>query len=654
MFQELKAHLRYRLDDVFSRSSLSHFVLLVLLSLIVVLIGMTAYFFGLFSPQNNEVAGIETRIDRGFWDSLWWSLKHLIDPGFFEENYGATVPVAVISLLIAIMGMVIFGILIGFISTSMETRLAALQQGNSPVKESGHTLILGWSNKVVLILRLLVRSREGLRVVILGRPGVAQMQETLRAAGILGLPVKLILRSGSPSNILELKRVAFDQAASIIVLAGWTPDSDASGRDVEAIKTTMLLSSFSDWGGTRPVLVSEINRKQNADIARIAGGNEISVVSSSEVISKVIVQAARQKGLSHVYSEILSAGGNSIRVTHEPACVGKRFGDIQYGFRTAIPIGISWRQESNGVVRYAAGLNPEPDYTIDADDQLVLLSASARVPYDAGVEPYISAIAHAEKYHKPPLNRILVLGFNDNVHDILSEFDGHITPGSQVHVVSNFRDDEARQHLDRYATRSLRNVEIRFSRGDTVSAGFLRSLDVSSYDCVITLADESNDDDPDARSIMVLLLLSDILSTTPRAEPVHVVSEIHDPRDRELVARTAAQEIIVSPEIVSMQLSQISQQPVLESIYRELLSAGGNEICLKPASRYVELHRPCSFNDLQFSAQTMMETALGVRVPGLSGSGASGHGVRLNPGREERWQFGPEDSVVVLAQEIYD
>lgn len=653
MFQELKAHLRYRLDDVFSRSSLSHFVLLVLLSLVVVLVGMSAYFFGLFSPQNAEVSGIESKIDRGLWDSFWWSLKHLIDPGFFEENYGATLPVAAMSLLIAIMGMVIFGILIGFISTSMETRLAALKQGNSPVKETGHTLILGWSNKVVQILRLLGRTNSGSRVVILGRPEITDMQETLRSAGIPGPPLKLILRSGSPSNLLELKRVAFEHASSIIVLAGWTRDADASGRDVEAIKTAMLLSSFPDWAETKPVLVAEVNRKQNADIARIAGRNQISVVSSSEVIGKIIVQAARQKGLSYVYSEILSTDGNSIRVKHEPSCIGKRFGDIQFGFSGAIPVGISWREEADGAMRYAAGLNPEPDYVIDADDQLVLLCGADSTRYDAAAKPHVSKIARTDKYYKAPLNRILLLGFNDNVHDILREFDGHVVPGSHIHVVSNFDDEEVRRRLDRYATRSYRNIEVSFSVGDTVSVDFLRSLEVAAYDCIITLADESNDDDPDARSIMVLLLLGDILKSAPRGR-VHVVSEIHDPRDRELVARTAAQEIIVSPEIVSMQLTQISQQPVLESIYRELLSAGGTEICLKPASRYVEPGVPCSFRDLQYSAQAMMETALGVRLAIPPGGGAGGHGVILNPGRSETWRFGADDRVVVLAQEIYD
>lgn len=151
---------------------------------------------------------------------------------------------------------------------------------------------------------------------------------------------------------------------------------------------------------------------------------------------------------------------------------------------------------------------------------------------------------------------------------------------------------------------------------------------------------------------MLLLLLSDIIASSPGSSPINVVSEIHDPGNRELVARTAAQEIIVSPEIISMQLSQISQQPVLESIYQELLSAGGIEICIKPASRYVELHEPCGFVDVQLAAQGRMEVAIGVRV--RDSSAAFPAAVQLNPRRDIRWKFGPNDSVVVLAQEIYD
>src|SRR5690606_30729975 len=198
--------------------------------------------------------------------------------------------------------------------------------------------------------------------------------------------------------------------------------------------------------------------------------------------------------------------------------------------------------------------------------------------YDAKLKPPASVAAPTEGYRKAPLNRILVLGFNDNVQDILSEFDGHVSAGSQIDLISNFEDEEARQRLEQNLAKPFRNIKVGFRHGNTISAAFLRSLDVLSYDCIITLADESNEDDPDARSIMLLLLLSDIITSDPDSSRINVVSEIHDPANRELVARTAAQEVIVSPEIISMQLSQISQQPVLESIYHELLSAGGIEI----------------------------------------------------------------------------
>ena len=92
LLQEWKARLRYRLDDLFARSSVSQFLLLVLLSVIVVLIGMTTWFFGLFAPENDGVEGIGDRIDRGPVDALWWSLKHLIDPGVFGEGVQMLTP----------------------------------------------------------------------------------------------------------------------------------------------------------------------------------------------------------------------------------------------------------------------------------------------------------------------------------------------------------------------------------------------------------------------------------------------------------------------------------------------------------------------------------------------------------------------------------
>ena len=48
---------------------------------LVILVGMNAYFFGLFSSDALEAEGIDNIFGGGFFDTLWWSMKHLLDPG---------------------------------------------------------------------------------------------------------------------------------------------------------------------------------------------------------------------------------------------------------------------------------------------------------------------------------------------------------------------------------------------------------------------------------------------------------------------------------------------------------------------------------------------------------------------------------------------
>jgi hypothetical protein len=99
--------------------------------------------------------------------------------------------------------------------------------------------------------------------------------------------------------------------------------------------------------------------------------------------------------------------------------------------------------------------------------------------------------------------------------------------------------------------------------------------------------------------------------------------------------------------VVSAQLAQVSLQEVLSPIYRELLSAGGVEISLRPASLYVELGQDYQFNGIIYAAQQRMEIALGFFLSRNNGE------VILNPRRDMVWSFGEDDQIVVLAQQIY-
>jgi hypothetical protein len=104
-------------------------------------------------------------------------------------------------------------------------------------------------------------------------------------------------------------------------------------------------------------------------------------------------------------------------------------------------------------------------------------------------------------------------------------------------------------------------------------------------------------------------------------------------------------DIVVSSDVISAQLAQISQQTVLGSIYRELLGAGGVEISLRAAHEYIQPDTPCRFEDLIFAAQQHSEIALGVYL--------AEDRMLLNPPRDEQWQLGRNDRLIVLAQQLY-
>lgn len=636
--KELSQRIRYLVDRAFAREFAGQLMLFLILVILFTLIGMTATFFGLFAPENADVRGIRRGIDGGFWDSLWWSMQHVLSLRTLERMYGASGPILAYTVTLSIVGLAVFGILVSLINNTMRSRIEKLKKGETVVKERGHVLILGWNNKVFAVLQQLARREPGLKVVILAPVRSEEMQDKLRVAGIPQEPVTVILRSGISSNRRELERVAIDRASSVIILS--TDDDDS-----EAIKTLVLLASWNQWKGAPPTLTAEISLEENYELANIAARGRLFVISSGRVISKMIVQTIRNPGLAAVYHELFSTSGSGIHVEHMPACAEETLGDIAYGFTNAIPIGLTWEEEREGTTYHAAGLNPGSDYDVAEDESLVLLARQLPVRYDKSAEEYESSVFHDGGTRSSSQRRVLIIGWTGLLFEVLKELNAHVLAGTQVTVLSGIKPEDAVKKVETKLPSGLDHLEIDFRQGDAIEQSAYDDIDLESYQSLVVLADEGDKrSDVDTRTLRILLRLDNIGGESG-ARP-HTVVELHDENNRDLLAGLGVGDIIVSPDVISAQLAQIARSAILGPIYRELLSAGGVEISIRPASHYVELGVACRFDDLLYAAAQKMEIALGVR------SQATGE-IRLNPARDAAWHFDDAHQVVVLAQQVY-
>jgi len=259
----------YQFDKFFMRGVSAQSALMLVLLIGLILLGPLALPLGMYSPENKDVASIGHKYGEGFWDAVWWSTVHIIGPSDVSLDYGANTSVLVLALVLSMLSLVFFGGVVGLVSAGIERKLDKLAQGNSPVIESGHLLILGWNDKIFSILDLFEDHHKRLTIVILSGHTIADMREKMRSERGLIRRVHPILRSGSPTNLTELERVAFREAYSIIVLADESNSNSDEGEDIGTIKTLMLLASNMPGVDPRPKMVAEIRRPENLDVARL-------------------------------------------------------------------------------------------------------------------------------------------------------------------------------------------------------------------------------------------------------------------------------------------------------------------------------------------------------------------------------------------------
>jgi voltage-gated potassium channel Kch len=617
---------RYFFDNTMSRGPAALIGWLALLSAVVILL-VAAFVW---------TVGIAAEATLG--DQMWAYLMHAL--GDYDPMSDARWSFRLSTLIVTLTGIFVMSTLIGVLTAGIEGKLEDLRKGRSRVIESGHTVILGWSPQVFNIVSELVIANESLPkscIAILGDRDKVEMEDELRdKVGGTG-HTRIVCRTGSPVDMDDLDLVSLQTARSIIVLAPEGDDPDAS-----VIKTLLAITKSPHRRPEPYHIVAEIHDPRNLAVARMIGQEETELVFTGDLIARITAQTCRQSGLSVVYTELMNFEGDEIYFQEEPALVGKTFGEALLGYEDSVVIGLCFQ---DGRVK----LNPPMDTVIQAGDRVIVISEDEDTVVlsgltDLGIDE--AAICIPQPAAQVP-EQVLVLGWNWRAPTIVNELDSYVASGSAVTVVADCASCEAEIAQ---CCGDLQNLNLDLRRGNITDRSLLDDLPFGEIDHVILLS--NLDLDPqlaDARTLVTLLHLRDIASSLAR--PFSIVSEMMDVRNRQLAEVTRADDFVISDKLISLILSQISENKALGVVFDDLFDPDGAEIYLKPASDYVEMGRSVSFYTLVEAARRRGEVALGYRLHVQSGDAARAYGVAINPDKSIPVAFAQADKVIVLAQE---
>jgi voltage-gated potassium channel Kch len=631
-----RERLRYAFDNTLARGTGA------LIAWLAVVSGVCITFFAAILA----ITGIRQPSDAdglGFGEAMWASLMRTLDSGTMggDEGWGFRI----IMLGVTLSGIFILSTLIGVLSSGLEQQIEQLRKGRSRVVEKDHTVILGWSEQIFPILAELIEanaSRKNAAIVILGDKDKVEMEDALRDKVGDRKSTRIICRTGSPVELHDLAIASIDTARSIIVLAPDGADgAKNSDPDVDVIKALLAITNAPQRKAGKYHLVAEIRDPKNVAVAEMIGKDELELVLVGDLIARITAQTCRQSGLSVVYTELLDFGGVEIYFKEEAQLAGRRFSDCLLAHEDAAVIGI---RPVNGKPM----LNPPMNTPVQPGDRLIVIAedddAIRIAPGVARPEAaHISLLAAAP----PKPERSLILGWNWRGAPIVNELDNYVPPGSAVHVVA---DSDAVEPALQTHCASLQRQKLTFERADTTDRRVLDGLDVGSFDHVIVLcySDELEVARADAITLITLLHLRDIAQKTNKR--VSIVSEMLDITNRRLAEVTRADDFIVSDRLVSLLLSQISENKELNIVFKDLFSPEGSEVYLKPISQYVKTGMPVTFSTVIAAAAQKGEVAFGYKLANQAGEASASYGVVVSPKKSAPITFGPDDRLIVLAE----
>lgn len=594
---------------------------------------------------------------------FWHSVRAIANP--LEDDW-ASVRLRAVSVTLATVGMVVFAILVGMVTETVETAVRNADGRHSKVLARDHIVILGWGHRVPQTLKDL--NNVGLRdkvVVLANSEDKESMMEELR--DIMSSEerghLRLFYRWGAPVISEDLNRVSAGQAKKIVLVNSRTGDPVDADRRVlsRAVALSQNLPTFTGD------IVAELNNSRDEGILRSilsrTNARSVETVNAERLLFRFMAQAIRQPGLADVVATLM--GGDKSTVFHvrkvsevAPQLAGVRYTDVQ---PTALPGAIIcgyFTDDGNVHIESTSKSGP----TLHANTNLLLLglpgSRGAALPAPAPeVDPLDSGSGLRFVSTRPTKNdraeTFLICGWRPDMEDMLRELDTTLPHGSRMTIL----DDDAPKQLD-FKLRNLTVTSIckRPDRFENLEA-LLGTKASSSYDHIVLLGSALGLDDSvsimgadeDSKALATMVYVNELLSNRKDGQRTLVTIEFNNERVAEIAREQGNVANAILPQNLSAKIAaQTMRDSRLNAVWRELLSQRGREVYLVPVAKYVDAA------DGKKSFATIANDAADNNDDIVIGFIAKGAAPTINPmgkQRNDSRSWLPGDYMIVLSED---
>ncbi len=585
-----------------------------------------------------------------FFEHFWVVFLELTDPGTLGVETDIWFMIS--GTLTILVGLVIFSMLIAFITTQVENVMHNFRKGKSRVIESGHTLILGWNERVFGIIRELIIANESEKhaaVVVLADEDKEIVDDIINKMFPDSKTTNIVTRAGETSSLSELKRVNAREAKSVIILAkcpdsACTEDKDIS--DISVIKTILALLSFQDTDIKFPIIAELFSPDKRKLLETLDYDNVISI-NSWEILGKFLVQTSRSSGLEIVYNDILSFDGSEI-YSYKSNWKNIRFNDLVFHFIDGIPLGII---KEDGILN----IRPKGDTIIDKNDRIFILAE------DDSTIQFLRKKQYEPKDHPFPsvevkrsIEQELILGWHSIATIVIGEYSEFLVEGSSIDIITDNPSDKIKKEVEKLKS-IYTSLKINLISGNPLILDTLSKINPFSYNNVIILAQNEYDYSPekvDSDTLVILLLLRKLSGKGKHnTENTKIITQVLNSENKELIEQSNVDDFIISNKLITMIMAQISENPEIKKLYDHLFQEEGSEIYLKPCNYYFEdFPKKIAFMDMIVAAQKRDEICLGLRISSFSRNPEENFGVVVNPKKDDIFELTKDDYLVVLAE----